>query len=72
MITKQQATTLTQGTILEHVSVKNADGTPARARVNGQCKVWKTKPNEFKLPVKHGLKQCFYITQDNASEWTIQ
>jgi hypothetical protein len=52
-----------------HVSLKNADGTPVRCRVNGACKTWKTRPNEFRLPVKHGLKSCFYITEENAHEW---
>lgn len=52
-----------------HTSLKNADGTPLRARVNGACKVWKTRPTEFRLPMKHGFKECFYIDHDNADEW---
>ena len=69
MITKQQAIDSKHRQEFNHVSVKNADGTPARCRVNGRCKVWKTRPLEFRLPVKHGLYDCFYITQDNADEW---
>lgn len=69
MITKAIATTLTSRTILEHVSVKNADGTPARCRVNGKCKTWKTRPDDFQLPVKHGLRDTFYITPFNAADW---
>lgn len=53
----------------EHVTKKNKDGTPARCRAMGQCKVWKTRPDDFKLPVKHGMYDSFYITNDNASEW---
>ena len=45
----------------EHVSAKNADGTPVRARRNGQTKTWKRDPARFRIPVKHGLKNCFYI-----------
>lgn len=71
MITKEQAQSLGYGDTLEHVRLKNSDGSPRRCRVNGQLKVWKTRPNEFKLPVKHGLYTCFYITQDNANEWTV-
>ena len=56
---------------LHHVSLKNADGTPVRARINGKVKTWKTRPGDFKLPVKHGLRDCFYITQANAHEWTL-
>ena len=59
---------LRHGQILHHESVKNADGTPARCRVNGAIKLWKTRPDDFRLPVKHGLKDCFYITPENSSE----
>jgi len=44
------------GQVIEHKTLKNADGTPLRARVNGKMKVWKTRPHEFQLPMKHGLK----------------
>ena len=66
MITKQIAITARN---FEHVSVKNKDGTPARCRAMGKCKVWKTRPDEFKLPVKHGLYDSFYITMENAGDW---
>lgn len=66
MVTKEQALTVSQ---FHHVRLKNADGTPVRCRANGRCKTWKTRPEDFRLPVKHGLKQCFYITPRNADEW---
>ena len=66
MITKSQAQTLRH---FEHVTLKGSDGKPVRCRAMGACKTWKTRPNEFKLPVKYGLYQSFYITQDNAGEW---
>lgn len=68
MVTKQQAMTATR---FEHVSIKNSDGTPARCRSNGACKTWKTRPEDFQLPVKHGLKNHFYLTPANAHEWTV-
>jgi hypothetical protein len=52
-----------------HKTLKNSDGTPVRCRVNGKCQTWKTRPEDFKLPVKHGLKQCFYICPENAAQW---
>ena len=55
----------------EHCTLKNRDNTPVRARRNGKTQTWKTRPAEFKIPVKYGLKECFYITQDNCHEWTI-
>jgi hypothetical protein len=71
MLTKTQAINLRHGEILHHRTLTNADGTPLRARVAGRCKTWKTQPTEFRLPVKRGLKQYFYITENNADEWTI-
>jgi hypothetical protein len=62
---------LSWNTVFHHKTLKNADGTPLRARLNGKVKLWKTRPEEFRIPVKYGLKQCFYITQDNINEWEI-
>lgn len=72
MITKEQAVTLgLNGGTLHHMTKKNSDGTPIRCRVNGKCQTWKTRPLEFRLPVKHGLRNTFQITQDNAHEWEV-
>lgn len=46
------------------------DGSPHQVRVSGKCKTWKTRPHEFRLPVKYGFYQSFYITQANADEWS--
>ena len=70
-MTKSQALTLAHRDELHHITQKNADGTPLRCRVNGKCKTWKTRPSEFQLPVKYGLKTCFYITHENAHEWEV-
>lgn len=50
-----------------HRSATNADGTPLRAKRNGHTQ--KTRPGQFKIPVKHGLKTHFYITPENAHQW---
>ena len=71
MIDKKIAENLNYGDILHHISEKNADGTPVRCRVNGVCKIWKTRPSDFKLPVKHGLRLCFYISPSNGNEWSL-
>jgi hypothetical protein len=54
-----------------HVTLKNADGTPARCRRNGKTQTWKTRPVEFRIPVKHGLYDYFNIDQNNCNEWTV-
>lgn len=66
MITKQIAMSLRTNATLTHKTLKNADGTPLRCRVNGKCVTWKTRPADWKLPVKYGLSQCFYVTPANA------
>lgn len=54
-----------------HRTMKNANGTPLRARKTGMLKTWKTRPMEFKLPVKHGLRDSGYITHENCHEWCL-
>lgn len=48
----------------------NADGSPARVRVSGRCQTWKTRPDEFRLPVKYGMYQSLDINERNASEFS--
>lgn len=43
-----------------------------RWRKNGATKFWKTRPNEFRVPVKFGLYQYDYITQDNIKDYEIE
>ncbi len=54
-----------------HRTKTYGDGvTPIQVRRNGRTKRWKTRPTEFQIPVKYGLKECFYITQANADDWS--
>lgn len=62
MITKEQAMELHLGQTLYHTDNRNSDGSPQRWRVNGQCKTWKTRPAEFQVPLKHGLRTYDYLT----------
>ena len=66
MIMKDDAMT---ATMFYHVRLRNADGTALRCRANGRCKTWKTRPDDFQVPVKYGLKQCFYLNPRNAADW---
>lgn len=72
MVTKQIAESARYRQEFYHKTIKNVDGSPARCRVNGKCKTWKTRPNEFSLPVKYGLKHCFYINQITGADWEIK
>lgn len=51
---------------------KNADGTPQRWRRNGATKTWKTRPDDFRIPIKRGLNEYAYITPSNAHEFQAQ
>ena len=64
MITLEEAKHLSHGTILYHVKNRNSDGTAQRWRVNGKPKTWKTRPDEVRVPIKHGLYAYDYLDQD--------
>ena len=64
-ITLQQAKDLTFGTVLEHSTNKNADGTPQRWKVNGKVKTWKRDNGRVQIPIKHGLYNFDYLTEND-------
>ena len=43
-----------------------------RWRRNGMTKTWKTRPGEFRIPIKHGLRAYSYLTHDNAHEFHLE
>lgn len=63
---------LSHRSILKHKVLKNSDGTALRCRINGKIKTWKTRPGEFQAPVKHGLRDCFYINHNTVSDWYLE
>jgi hypothetical protein len=62
---------VTRGQTLFCSAYNNADGTPMRARVNGKLRTWKRQPDYYELPMKHGLRNCFYISPDNVRYWYV-
>jgi len=67
MITKEQALTLHHAQRLYFL-----DKTATRVlecRVSGKVKTWKTRPNDWYVPVKYGLYENAYIgTTSNAED----
>lgn len=49
-----------------HIWARTRQGRYWLVRRNGATKLWKTRPEDFKIPVKAGLKDCFYITHDSC------
>lgn len=58
-----------EGEIFWSRTLTNSDDTPLRVRRNGKLTTWKTRPGQYRLPVKYGLKTGTYITEANASDW---
>jgi len=71
-MTFDQAVNLRPGQTIYHVDLRNADKTPLRARVNGKIKRWKRDPSRFEIPMKHGLRHCFYLRETDLDSWTIE
>lgn len=42
-----------------------------RVRVSGKCQIWKTRPNEFRLPVKYGLYENGAVTHLNGNDFHL-
>lgn len=38
-----------------------------QVRVSGKCQTWKSRPEDFRLPVKYGMYESLAITPDNAA-----
>lgn len=70
-LTVEDAKKLPFGTILYSGLHANADNTPQRWRVNGAAKTWKTRPECVHIPVKNGLRNYGYITQDFLHEFYL-
>lgn len=73
-VTKEIAESLKHGAIVYHKTLKQGPKNariPLRVRITGKCQTWKRAPNDFRLPVKWGFKQCWAIDQNNAHEWEV-
>lgn len=71
LLTLERIKALTRNDVLLHVELTNADGSPQRWRVNGKVQTWKTRPNDFKVPLKRGLWEYDYLTPDNAHQFML-
>ena len=40
-----------------------------RYRKSGMLKTWKTRPNDFRMPVKYGMRNHYYIDQGNCDQF---
>ena len=70
-MTLSEACDLTYRQTIYHSVKTNADGSALRARVNGKISRWARNPNRISIPLKHGLKTHFYLTESNLAEWLL-
>ena len=79
MITKQQAIDLPLNEIHYYNPKTRIAGLPnskkylrcTKWRRNGKTKVWKTRPLEFSVPIKHGLYAYAHLTNKNAERYHL-
>lgn len=64
-ITFEEAMALQPGELIYQLTATNADGTATRWKVNGETKWWITRPGEFQIPLKRGLREYGYLTHEN-------
>lgn len=64
---------LPYGTYLHYEPACGPDRTE-RWRINGQAKTWKSpsRQHEFRIPIKHGLRDYYYLTDTNVKEFHLE
>jgi hypothetical protein len=67
-MTKEQAMACHYRQELHYIT---ASGREVRVRVNGKCKTWKTRPAEFRLPVKYGLYEAGAVDQTSCGRFHL-
>lgn len=55
-----------------HVTSRNRQGEAHRVRPSGKLQTWKTRPDDFRLPVKFGMYQSLDINPQNFREWLVE
>lgn len=71
MITANQAKGLRYSQYVYLIGEYDSDGQPSKAKVSGKVQTWKTRPNDFKVPLKRGLYDTGYLTPSNANNFTL-
>ena len=54
-----------------YLEASMSNGRHWRIRRNGKTKLWATRPDEFRIPVKAGLKSTGYIHESNLHAYRV-
>ena len=49
------------------VRLRTPNGNLWFCRRNGRTQTWKTRPNDFRIPIKYGFKEYGQVTQDSIN-----
>ena len=81
MITKEVALTLAHGQTLHYTGLRSCFRLVGprggirefitHVRVSGRCQTWKTRPDEFRVPVKYGLYASGEVTNRNGANYHL-
>lgn len=71
-LTTGQAKSLKYGQWIYIIGWYNADGSPQHCKVTGKVQTWKTRPNEFRVPVKRGLYETGEITHNSMEGFSLE
>ena len=70
-LTLERAKRLTWRDTLYYKHGNNADGTPARYRVNGTPQTWKRSPERVRVPVKRGLYEYAQLYEHDLENFWV-
>jgi len=77
-MTKEQAMNVRYGEEIHYGDCKKVVGprggitiAQVRVRPSGKCQTWKTRPSEFRLPVKYGLYNSYTIDHTNKDHFHL-
>lgn len=71
-LTKELAISVPIGTVFHYSHGTSKGARVERWRKSGQTKVWKTRPDEWRMPVKHGMYSNSYITEVEAEHFHLE
>jgi len=72
LVSLAEAKRLRYNQVLYHRRWRNADGSAQRWVVKGKPKTWKTRPKEVRVPIKRGMFEYGYLTQDNLKDFSLK
>jgi hypothetical protein len=72
MVTLSQAKNLSHGQTLYIIGAFDSDGSPSRCRVSGAPKTWKRDAGRVQVPIKRGLRENGYLTENNLNDFTLE